>query len=181
MFLNYGHCAGTVVVTALICGAGLAGCGPAASSPDRVRREAATLVLPEPGRYRAETRLVGLDLPGTAPAEARLLRDRMAQVQPQVRTFCLTAAEAEEGFAPMLRHLQQGDCTADRFEASQTRISAELTCAAPFRAGARIGIEGTAGPRRSDIDLTIRQTGPDIPGGELRMRLTVQTRWSGRC
>jgi hypothetical protein len=181
MFLNHARGAGAAFVTALIGTAGLAGCGQAAPSPDRVRQEAAELVLPEPGRYRSETWLVGIDLPGAAPAEARLLRDRMAQVPPQVRTFCLTAAEAAEGFGPMLRHLQQGDCTADRFEASQARISAQLTCAAPFETGARIGIEGTAGPRRSDIDLTIRQTGPDIPGGELRMRLAVQTRWSGRC
>lgn len=160
----------------------LGGCGEeAAPSPQQMIEQAGRLPQPLPGRYRSETRLTGLDLPGAGEAEAALLRDRLRAVQPQLREFCLSAADAQQGFAPMVRQLRQGDCTIAQFSAADGRMQAQLTCAAPGDVTARIRMTGTAGQRTSQMRLSITQQGPAIPGGRLLLDMEVRNTRIGSC
>lgn len=160
----------------------LGGCGEdAPPSPQQVIEQAGHLPQPLPGRYRSETRLTALDLPGAGEVDAKLLRDRMQAVQPQLREFCLSAAEAQQGFAPLVKQLQQGDCAVAQFSADKGQLQAELTCDAPGHVRARIRMTGTAGQRESQMMLSITQQGPAIPGGRLLLDMEVHNTLIGSC
>lgn len=178
MFLNRGQCRTGLAALLMTLG----GCGEEAPpNPLQVAEQAERLQRPLPGRYRSETRLTGLDLPRAGEGDARLLRARLEAIQPQVREFCLSGAEAEQGFAQLLRQMQDGDCRIAQFNADKGSLKAELQCTVPGNVAARIRMTGTAGERTSQMDLSITQEGPAIPGGRLLLDLEVNNRLVGSC
>lgn len=178
MFLTPLQCRTGVAALVMLAG----GCGEnAPPGPEQVKRQAASLPQPLPGRYRSETRLVQLDLPGTGKEDARLLQQRMSAVQPQVRMLCLTMAEAQQGFAPLVRQMQQGACTVSRFDTTGGRLDAEMICPLDGGGTSRIALSGTAQQRESTLDMRITQSAPSIPGGRMVLDMEVRNRWIGTC
>ena len=151
--------------------------------PDRnaVLHEGAKLVKPLPGLYRSMTRLTAFELPGADPQTADIMRDKFGQILPQTREYCLTPAAAEKGFEDMVRQSQQGECAFERFVADKTRLSARMHCRSGPSLTSDVSVEGTGAPDRSHVDLSIVQSGPDIPGGSETIALAVDSQRVGDC
>lgn len=159
----------------------IGGCQQNAPSPQEILEQASHLEAPLPGLYRSETRLQDFALPGASNRDAQLVRRRMGGVQPQVSQSCLTPDQARQGFAPLVRQLQQGDCRFDNFVANSGQMRAELHCTAPGGVLSHVQMEGTGAASGSTMQLTIEQRGRAIPGGLQTMTLNVVSRRVGSC
>lgn len=159
----------------------LAACHAKGPDDKAVLAEAGKLVKPLPGLYRSTTSLVSFELPGADPRTEDMIRDRFAQVLPQRREFCLTAAAAARGFEDMVRQSQQGDCRIDSFVADASHLSARMTCRLGAKLSSTVSVEGTGAADRSHIALRIVQTGPSVPGGTQTMAMTVDNVRLGDC
>ena len=159
----------------------LAGCHAKGPGEKDVLHEGAKMVKPLPGLYRSATRLTGFDLPGADPQTEDVMRDKFGRILPQARDFCLTPAAAERGFQDLVKQSQQGDCAFDRFVADQTRLSARMHCRSGPSVTSDVSVEGSGAPDRSHVDLTIVQSGANIPGGSETISLTVDNWRLGDC
>ena len=158
-----------------------AACGGGAPSDEAILAEAGKLAQPLPGKYRSVTRLTRFELPNASPQEADRLRTLMGGLVPQASEFCLSAAQARDGFAQMLRRSQQGDCRFARFGADASRLNAEMRCTGAAGSTSTVVMEGEGGARRSRMTLRVDQRAASIPGGELQMELEVSNRRTGDC
>lgn len=178
MLLTHWQCRTGLAALVMMTG----GCGEEAPpSPQQVIEQAGRLLQPLPDRYRSVTRLTALDLPRASEVDARLLSARMESIEPQTREFCLSAAEAEQGFARLLQQMQDGECHIAQFAADEGDLKAELDCTTPGNVAARIRMTGIAGERSSRMDLSITQEGPAIPGGQMLLDMEVRNQPVGSC
>ena len=159
----------------------LAACGDRERSEAQVVAEGEKLVKPLPGLYRSTTTLTGFELSGADPKVADDMRDRLGQVSPQRREYCLTPEEAARGFEDLVRQTQHGNCDMERFVANDTRLSARLSCRAGEQMTSKVTMEGNGAPDSSHIALEIVQAGPAVPGGTARIAMEIENRRIGDC
>jgi len=164
---------------ALLPAAALASCGSGPTEAE-ILAEADRLAEPLPGLYRSTTTLENYDMPGAAMDQARIARERMV-LSPQVREFCLTPDEAAGGFRRMLADMQGGDCAMEKFASHDGRLDARMRCTGGNAIASTVSMSGEADPQRSTIDLAIEQQGDALPGGVVRMELTVESVRVGDC
>ncbi|WP_374406134.1 DUF3617 domain-containing protein [Pelagerythrobacter sp.] len=166
----------------------LTACGDGADqpkSPEEVMAAADNLVKPTPGLYRSNTEIVDFEIPGIPPAQAAQMRDLAAGLQGEEQTRCLTQAEADEGFKPVVRRLGEGaegiTCAFDRFDADGSDLDAALTCTGSDGTEAHMTIDGVVEAESSSMRMEMSQSSPAIPGGEMRMTMKVSSQRIGDC
>ncbi len=154
-------------------------------SPDDVLMEAENLVKPVPGLYRSDTELVDFDIPGIPPAQAAQIREMAGGLRGSGNNYCLTEAEAEEGFRNMAKRFSEGEqgisCNFTEFEADGSDLDATLKCTGPGGVDASIAMDGTVEPEKSTMRMQMSQKSPAIPGGEMRMTMEVKSERIGDC
>ncbi len=159
----------------------LAACGSAGPSDDEVLAGAAGMERPAPGLYRSTTMLVGVNLPGADPQEARSVQAAMEMDASQESTVCLTQEDSEEGFASVLRQMQDGDCGMESFESGTTRLRAKMACPVAGGGSSRVIMTGVGSATTSRIGLVAEQEGEHIPGGRIVMQFVVENRRISDC
>lgn len=159
-----------------------AACGPSGPpGAEDILASAEAMVSPEPGLYRSVSRLERFELPHATPQEAARLRTMMDGLEPQESTTCLTSADAEEGFAAVLREVQQGDCTITEFSANEQYMRARMECRGAAGAISEVVMAGQGTTTSSRMQLDVEQTSSAVPGGTLQMRFAVSNRRIGEC
>ena len=139
------------------------------------------LTPPEPGQYRTTTALTAFELPGATAQEAERMRANFGFVEPQETQRCLTRAEAVRGFLPLVEAMQQGNCTFSRFNTSERRLDAAMRCEAVEGMRSEVTLLGEAGRQSSRLETSVVQRGDNLPGGELRFTMVVETQRLGDC
>jgi hypothetical protein len=158
------------------------GCGSApAPDEDDILTRAAEMERPQPGLYRSTSTLTSFDLPEAGAQEADHMRNALGLLEPQEETVCLTAQEADDGFLPLLRDIQQGACTVEQFDAGSARMRAQLACPGQGGSASTVTMTGTGSQTSSRMELLVEQTGPAIPGGRLTMQFVVVNQRIGDC
>ncbi|MXO59419.1 DUF3617 family protein [Altererythrobacter salegens] len=157
----------------------LAGCEGKKPDDEAILAQAEKLATPLPGLYRSTTTFEGYDLPNADGEDARIVRDRLAGLDPQVREFCLTPAEG--GFRDMLKSMQDGDCTIERFTTRRRALDAQMHCAMKAGGTSTVKMTGTADPVSSQIRLDIDQLSDGIPGGQARLTIAIANERTGDC
>jgi hypothetical protein len=159
----------------------LCGCGERRPDAKQMQAEANKMTKPLPGLYRSTTKLTSFELPGADPEVADTMRDRFAQVLPQVRDVCVTPEAAQRGFADFIRQSQQGDCKTEEFSADTSALRARMTCRLGPKLASTVTMDGTGEPTHSHIDLEIVQTGPSVAGGSETIAMTIDNVRVGDC
>ncbi len=166
----------------------LAACGGEARKPvtaDEVIAEAGELEKPRPGQYRTEVELIEFSVPGLPAAQAEQLKGMMGGVSAEGTAFCLTEQEAGKGFEDSIRKMTEGTggmkCEFADFDVDGGKIDAALSCSGQQGLSAEIALAGTAGAESSAMRMTMVQKAAMIPGGEIRMEMTMNSRRVGDC
>ena len=158
---------------------------PASTAPGKGAVEAARpgggdLPHPEPGLYRSSVRLLALTAPGLPPEVVARMKEGMAQ-RSGGGTACVTPADAARGYEDRIRKLAgRPDCRLVRYSTAGGRLDAALSCAGREGAEAVLTMKGTMTPRSSTVEMSVRQSGPQVPGG-LTMTMQVRSERIGDC
>jgi len=165
----------------------LAGCGSSSADADGDGKismaEAATkskeVIKPQPGKYRNTVHLLDLQLPG-APKEVQDMMKQMMGKEPKTTEYCLTKEEAEKGFEEMARRSQNDeDCSFEKFDAAGGTIDAIMNCEAKGKGSARMTLQGTGSPTKSEMTMTIDAKSPD--GRAMQMTMKSNQERIGDC
>lgn len=166
----------------------LAACGEEPSGPrtaEEVIAESKALTKPEPGRYVSSAEMLEFSVPGLPEEQAGQLRGMMSGMGSEESSYCLTAEEAERGFEDAVRKMGEGSqgmkCEFERFDAAGSKLDAELACTGPQGMNATMKMDGTMEAEESQMTMEMVQKAPMIPGGEMRMKMRVQSRRVGAC
>ena len=168
------------IVLAACGGSGADADGDGEITAEEAVTEASGMVKPRPGQYSSSVELVDFDLPGADPQQVAAMRGMMEGVGRQTHSFCLTEAEADEGFRKMAENMQNGDCTIEEFDASVSKIDAQMTCNTE-QGAASVKLTGTGTAESSEMTMDMSQTSDMIPGGEMQMVMKVTNRRTGEC
>lgn len=169
-------------LTALALCLPLSACGePAALSEAEILARADTLPKPMPGLYLSTTQMQSFDLPGASPEVSERERSRLSDLDPEVSERCISQAEAERGFAPLVEAMAVEACRFTQFDVDGSQLDAALSCENADGSSSEVTMEGMAGPRLSRLDNTIVRTGPDIPGGSQEFTMRTVNERIGDC
>ncbi|MEP3421830.1 MAG: DUF3617 domain-containing protein [Erythrobacter sp.] len=105
---------------------------------------------PTAGQYQASLQLLAVDLPDAPPQ----VTDMMGSMMNRDFDYCLTPEEVEEGYQSVMNRAQQGECSYERFTASNGQIDAAMTCDVDGRA-MTIEMTGTGSATSSDVTMTM--------------------------
>ncbi len=177
-------------LTAALVGASLmlSACGKEASDPktaDEVIAEAGKLEHPRPGQYETKVELIDVSIPGLSPQIAEQMKARMGGAGNQSSAYCLTEDEAKKGFEETIRKMTDGGgsltCNFDRFAVDGGKLDAALSCKGPQGMTSQIAIDGSATAESTAMHTVAVQKAPMIPGGEMRMEMTMNSQRVGDC
>jgi hypothetical protein len=174
--------------TASIIALALAACGEGTKEPktaEEVIAEAGEMQRPDPGQYETKVELVEFAVPGLPPEQAEKLKAMMGNVGAQSSSFCLTAEEAGKGFEEQVRKMGQGqgglECEYDEFDVNGGKLAAAMTCKGPQGMGATMKIDGTTTSRSTSMTMDMSQKSAMIPGGEMKMKMKMDSKRTGDC
>ena len=166
----------------------LAACGEEAKAPktaDEVIAEAGEMERPDPGRYETKVELLEFSVPGLPPEQADRLKSMMGGVGAQASTYCLTAQEAGKGFEEQVRKMGQGqgglECEYNEFDVNRGKLAAEMTCTGPQGMNAAMKIDGKTTSRSTSMTMDMTQKAAMIPGGEMKMKMKMDSTRVGDC
>lgn len=166
----------------------LAGCGDEPGEPksvEDVAAEAENLVKPRPGLYRSTARLTEIEVPGLPADQSERMRAMMGGTDGQTSETCLTQEQADEGFRDFARQIGEGDqgveCEFSEFDAAGSKLDAALQCSGPAGVEVAMTMNGTIEEERSELAMTMNQKNPAMPGGEMRMAMSVTSQRIGAC
>ncbi|WP_162935760.1 DUF3617 domain-containing protein [Tsuneonella amylolytica] len=165
----------------------LAACGSESEprTAEEVVAEAGKLEKPRPGQYETQVELLEFSVPGLPPKQAEQLRSMMGNVQEKASSYCLTQAEADKGFEDSIRKMTEGTggmkCEFDKFDAGGGKLDAALSCTGGQGLNSTITIDGTTGAEASTMNVRMAQKAPMIPGGEVVMRMRMDSKRTGDC
>lgn len=153
-----------------------------AQTPDEVKAEAAAagIAQPQPGQYRMVTKITDLTIPGMPPEMAAQAKG-MFSATGQTVEYCLTPQDAAKGYEDMTRRSAEGNCTYQRFSASDGKLDAAMTCQTGKGMVTRSEMSGTFTPTRSELTMKSTATSPDMPGGGMQMAGSILTERIGDC
>ncbi len=173
---------------AAIAALALAGCGEKAAqtkTADEVIAEAGELEQPQPGQYETKVELLAFEVPGLPPQQAEKMKSMMGNVGGQSSSYCLTPEEAKKGFEESVRKMSQGqgglDCKFVEFDVDGGKLAAEMTCDNPQGVKSTMTVDGAATSDSTSMTMDIRQKAAMIPGGEMRMKMKMDSRRTGDC
>lgn len=150
-----------------------AGEGGGAVAPGAVAGAAAAMPRPEPGLYRTTITMTGIDVPGmgaNVPGHGSGMTT--------TNEYCLTEAEAAQGYEEMVKRGQDQSCTYERFSVAGGRLDAVMVCRSDNRQ-ARMEMTGTATPTGSEFDAVMKM---DLDGrGNGAMRFNAKHERIGDC
>lgn len=150
-------------------------------SMEDVARESAGMPRPEPGLYRSQVELLSVEAPGMPPQMADQMKQAMAG-KAAGNSFCLTAEEAGKGYEERVKKLaSRPDCAFDRYSAEGGKLDAQLTCKGEGGMRAVMTMQGTMTPAGSDVTLGMDQSGGQMPGGGMKMKMRVKSERVGDC
>lgn len=136
---------------------------------------------PQPGLYRSTVKLISMDAPGLPAGVADQMKAAMAR-RGEGQSYCLKPEEAERGYESRVRQLAgRPGCAVDHFRSAGGKLDAELTCTGAQGAKAVIGMQGAMSPTLSDVRMSVRQSGGQVPGGAMTMVLQVRSERVGDC
>lgn len=166
----------------------LAGCGSepsAEKSADEVIAVANQMAKPLPGLYETTGQLREFSVPGVPAAQLEMMKKQFAANAGRTNTFCLTPAQAENGFEDMMRQLGEAgegvECAFSKFDASGTKLNAMLSCTGPSGTKMAMDMDGTVAPDRSDMMMTMKSSSSMMPGMEMTMVMKSESRRIGDC
>jgi len=166
----------------------LGACGDEAAEPktaEEVVAEAENLIKPRPGLYRSTARLNEIDVPGLPAGQAEQMRAMMGGAEGQTSETCLTQEQADEGFRDFARQIGEGGqgakCEFSEFDAAGSKLDAALQCTGPGGVAVDMTMTGTVDRESSDLTMTMSQKNPALPGGEMRMAMSVTSQRIGDC
>ncbi|MDE8650185.1 DUF3617 domain-containing protein [Novosphingobium album (ex Liu et al. 2023)] len=164
----------------------LAGCGSkenADTGPktmEQAKQEASKLDRPEAGQYKQTIEITRFEIPGMPKEQADQMKGMMQNAQ--VQEFCLTPAQAEQGFKDMFDKVGEGgECKYSRFDVSGGRIDAKMDCASKEQGTATFLLAGTVGPKGTDITVDVDQNNPKSPMGTAKIGMHMKTERTGEC
>lgn len=162
-------------------GVGAAGAArPAPPAAAAAKPGGGGLPHPEPGLYRSSVRLLALTAPGLPPEAVARMKEGMAR-RGEGATACVTPADAARGYEDRIRKLAgRPDCRLVRYSAAGGRLDAALSCAGREGGEAVLTMKGTMTPVSSTVEMSVRQSGPQVPGG-LAMTMQVRSERIGDC
>jgi hypothetical protein len=166
----------------------LAACDSAGSGDDRgpksldeAKAEARQMQRPEPGQYRQTTKVTRFDIPGAPPQMVEQIKAMMEGQNNNV-TYCLTEADAKKGFEEMFKKGREGECTYERFDASENSIDAIMVCKGGADGGsARMTMNGTVGRTGSKVNVEVAQKNDSAPMGNANIAMELTTTRLGDC
>lgn len=166
----------------------LSACGEEAKTPktaDEVIAEAGEMARPDPGRYETKVALLDFSVPGLPPEQADRLKGMMGGVGAQSSSYCLTAEEAGKGFEEQVRKMGQGqgglECEFNEFDVDRGKLAAAMTCKGPQGMDAAMKIDGTTTSRSTSMTMDMTQKSAMIPGGEMKMKMKMDSKRIGDC
>lgn len=166
----------------------LSACGEEAKTPksaDEVIAEAGEMERPRPGQYETKVAMLDFSIPGLPTQQAEKLKAMMGNAGAQSSSFCLTEADAAKGFEEQVRKMGQGrgglECAFDEFDVDDSVLAAQMTCEGPQGMDAVMKIDGTTSATSTSMTMDMSQKAPMIPGGEMRMKMKMDSRRTGDC
>jgi hypothetical protein len=150
-------------------------------SPDEVKQEMARIDRPTPGLYRTTSKVVDFQVPGMEPAQAEKMK-AMFSTTSEGREYCLTKEEADKGWEEATKKLAEGNCKYERFDASNGKMDAKLSCETGQGMKSTIEMKGTMTSEGSQMTMSVDQSAPGLPGrGNIKMVAEVASERVGDC
>ncbi|GMN12622.1 DUF3617 domain-containing protein [Altererythrobacter sp. MTPC7] len=181
----------TARTTGLLCAVtalALTACGDSAEVADPADAEqvaalADSLVKPQPGEYEVASELIEFQLPGIPDDQAEMMRGIMEGGFSQTTTYCLTAEQAEKGWQDAVEGMQQADqdCEYSKFETAGNTLTASMTCTQDDGTVAQVDMTGDLAETSQDITMAMSGKSPEMPGGEMQMKLRMKSTRIGEC
>lgn len=169
----------------------LAGCGSEPEekkSADDVIAEAGKIAKPLPGLYETTSELKDISISGMPAEQLGMVKKQFAANSNKVDSMCLTKADADEGFEKMVRQMgemgQMGEgveCAFSEFDASGSKLNAQLNCTGPGGTNMAMNMDGTVAPDRSDMTMTMKSSSSMMPGREMTMVMQTASKRVGDC
>jgi hypothetical protein len=166
----------------------LASCGKEEKKPvtrEKVIAEAGELAQPLPGQYETKVQMLEFSIPGLPADQVERMKSMMGNVGNQTSSYCLTAEDAKKGFAESVRKMGQGQgglkCDFNQFDVDGAKIAAQMTCTGQQGLTSEMKLDGTATARSTSMHMAMTQKAPMIPGGEMRMKMQMDSRRTGDC
>ncbi|MCJ1962194.1 DUF3617 domain-containing protein [Novosphingobium mangrovi (ex Hu et al. 2023)] len=145
-----------------------------------MKEAARELVKPEPGLYARTITIENFEAPGLPAEIAGQVKGMMAR--DRTENFCLTRAEAEDGFRDMFENVgETSNCSYDRFAVTDGALDAQMTCAHPSQGTAVMTLQGTASATTSDVTMEMNVTGGQAPMSEMNMKMRMVSKRTGDC
>lgn len=150
-------------------------------SPADVAQQAEAMPRPLPGLYRSSAELVSLEAPGMPAGMAGQMKQMMAS-KATPHDFCLTPEQADKGYEERVKKLAgRPDCHFDHYSAVGGKLDAQLTCTGEQGMRSVMTMAGTMSPEGSDVTIGMDQSGPEMPGGGMKMTMHVKSERVGDC
>ena len=158
----------------------LVGCDEGPKTPEQAAAEMASAPKMLPGRWRTSFEFTGMEMPG-APPEAQAMMKNM--MRGRTDESCVTAEEANRDPRDFLRRSQQqGGCTFDRFDVSDSGlIDAAMVCAPQEGARVEATMKGSIQPERIDMTIDSNTTNAAMPEGNARVTMKMNSVRLGDC
>ncbi|WP_305096707.1 DUF3617 domain-containing protein [Croceibacterium aestuarii] len=176
-----------VILSLALCACSQGGDGGEKGAPagkETVAARAADGPQLRPGLYEAKTTILDFTMPQMAGMPAGMedrLRESMAANLDKPHTYCLTPDEAKQGRGEMLKHLQDGNCSVERYDASASSVDAAMRCEMAGGISSHIKVQGTMDGDSSTMTMESTQMMPQIEGEGIHMKMRVDTKRVGDC
>ncbi|MXO64980.1 DUF3617 domain-containing protein [Altericroceibacterium endophyticum] len=151
-------------------------------SQEDVARQAENLIHPAPGEYKTSMEMMDFEIPGMPDAQAKQLQSVFEEASGMKNSFCLTPEEADKGFEGFLEEIAEGDCTFNSFNASDDKISADMTCNDVQGTSGNVKFDGTMREDGSTLVMELRQKVPGMPDeSQVFMKMKMESERLGDC
>ena len=150
---------------------------------EQIAAAAESMVKPQAGRYEVQSELLELDLPGLPPEQKEMMQGIMEAGFSQTTSYCLTEEEAEQGWEDAIQEMQQDeqDCEYSKFEVSGDSLDAAMSCTQEDGSKAQMTMSGDLSETGQDITMAMSGSSPDMPGGEMNMKIRMRSNRTGAC
>lgn len=176
-----------MVLVSVLAALALAGCNKDSAadgegkSVAEVAKEAAAMPKPQPGKYRSTVNLISVEAPGLPPEAAAQMKQMFARREAG-NEYCLTGEDAAKGYEEGVKKLAgRPNCAFDHYSADGGTVKAKLTCNPPEGGKSVLVMQGAMTPTGSDVTMSMEQSGPDMPGGGMKMKMNVKSERIGDC
>ena len=157
----------------------LAACGsgdeaPSGDAAEEMAAAAEEGPQPQPGQYRTTAELLEFNIPGAPPEAADMMRSAFSEGAAEATTYCLTPEDAATSREEMLKNMAESDCTVSRFDMSNGRFDAALSCPTGQGVSGDVTMAGTMSETGSDIEMAFSTEVPGAGPATIRMHMVSE-------